>query len=272
MKRTTYILIGLLASGIIVIMAVCFTVLLTSERRSDTWNTLLGAEPIEKELSGVHTLRMIVNQEKKSKRVYLDGMVRILPCSDSQKEKITYPESPYLNVVQRNDTLFIELDLDAYKRNEEIAKNQTPYLRLVPPIRLNVNQLVAINTEMEGVELVVENMKADSLAISSRNQKVVLDSCQLRSLNAAGHGLRLHAKDSKIGNYYLNLDGVWEWTLENTQIDTEYLTGKGSHSNELKRGECRRMIWTPASEKAHLTVTVYDKADMLLDTVPRTGK
>ena len=48
------------------------------------------------------------------------------------------------------------------------------------------------------------------------------------------------------------MDGVWRWTFENTEVGTEYLSGSNQHSNDLQKGECKRVVWTPLTEDARL--------------------
>ena len=93
---------------------------------------------------------------------------------------------------------------------------------------------------------------------------VSLDSCQLRSLDIQGNVREFHAKDSKIENFYLNLDGVWRWTFANTEVGTEYLTGSSHHSNDLQKGECKRVVWTPLTEDACLQMNIEEKAEITI--------
>ena len=58
----------------------------------------------------------------------------------------------------------------------------------------------------------------------------------------------------------MNLDGVWKWTFENTEVGTEYLSGSDRHSNNLQKGECKRVVWTPLTGDARLQVNVREKA------------
>lgn len=67
-------------------------------------------------------------------------------------------------------------------------------------------------------------------------------------------------ENSIIENFYLNLDGVWKWTFENTEVGTEYLSGSDRHSNNLQKGECKRVVWTPLTGDARLQVNVREKA------------
>ena len=107
-------------------------------------------------------------------------------------------------------------------------------------------------------------MQTDSLFVRGNRYDMSLDSCRLRSLDIQGNGLSFHAKNSKIENFYLNLDGVWNWTFENTELGTEYLSGSNHHSNDLQKGECKRVVWTPLKKDARLQVNVREKAEITI--------
>lgn len=57
------------------------------------------------------------------------------------------------------------------------------------------------------------------------------------------------------------MDGVWRWTFENTEVGTEYLSGSNQHSNDLQKGECKRVVWTPLTEDARLQVNVRESGN-----------
>ena len=113
------------------------------------------------------------------------------------------------------------------------------------------------------MKLNLKGIETDSLVVRGR-YSVSLDSCQLRSLDIQGNVREFHAKDSKIENFYLNLDGVWRWTFANTEVGTEYLTGSSHHSNDLQKGECKRVVWTPLTEDACLQMNIAEKAEITI--------
>lgn len=267
MKRTTYILMGLIGSGLVVIIAVCFAMFMKGAKNIVLETGLLSSEMTKVDLSGVHVLKMDINlpEDVRAREKHLLGKLKITPCADTEQEQIIAPKSQYLNIVQRNDTLCLEFDLKAYEKHEGRVKDKWKSLYL-STMDLNIKKLTSITSEMNGVEIIIEKMSLDSLNICGKDQKVLIDSCQVRSLDVAGRNLSFHAKDSKIENYYLNLDNIWRWTFENTQVGTEYLTGSGMHTNQLRRGECRRVVWVPASKDAELNMVLHEPAEIILGT------
>ena len=64
----------------------------------------------------------------------------------------------------------------------------------------------------------------------------------------------------------MNLDGANDWRIDkNSKIGTEFLTGSGYHSNDLRKGECHRMVWTPQTKDAELKVTLHEKSVIDVD-------
>ena len=105
----------------------------------------------------------------------------------------------------------------------------------------------------------------DSLFVHVLHQEVLLDSCQFRSFSIDGEDLRFKAKDSKIENFYLNLNSTWNWKIESCEIGTEYLRGTKKHHNALQVGECNRVVWTPLDKDAQLQMTLREKAEIIVN-------
>ena len=74
-----------------------------------------------------------------------------------------------------------------------------------------------------------------------------------------------NAHQSIIPYLYLDLDGVRNWGVHECTIGTEHLTGSETyHRNELQKGECKKMIWTPKKEDAVLHVRMKEKGCLVL--------
>ena len=240
MKRTTYIFIGLLVSGLIVIVATIIFIFMSGKPYQED-GAFLGNEQVKMDLNGVHVIKVFTSQDgvSEARRVFISGEMKIgSTAASSGKELVSYPKGDYLNVTQKNDTLFMKLDL-------------------------NVNNIPEKYRD-RGLKLNLIGIETDSLFVRGNRYNISLDSCRLGSCDIQGNGLDFHAKDSKIENFYLNLDGVWRWTFENTEVGTEYLSGSNQHSNDLQKGECKRVVWTPLTEDARLQVNVREKAEITI--------
>ena len=211
MKRTAYIFIGLLVSGLIVIVATIIFIFMSGKPYQED-GAFLGNEQVKMDLNGVHVIKVDLN-------------VNNIP------EK--YRDRDYIFVSGFD-------------------------------VSLAVDSLTGIVTGEEGLKLNLIGIETDSLFVRGNRYNISLDSCRLGSCDIQGNGLDFHAKDSKIENFYLNLDGVWRWTFENTEVGTEYLSGSNQHSNDLQKGECKRVVWTPLTEDARLQVNVREKAEITI--------
>lgn len=265
MKRTTYILMGLLVSGLLVIVITIIVMSMPNQGRPSD-GIALGVERTELDIKGVHVIKMVVNQGKdqEKRKVFINhGKVAIVPSLTSGKNRISYPKSQNLNVSQKKDTLLVELDLNAHNVPSDVW-SADPFFVFGLDMQLSVDSLTTIMSTMEGVKFDLKEIQTDSLFVRIDRQEVFLDSCQFRSFDIAGAaGMSFQAKNSKIDNFYLDLDGVWRWSFENSVIGVEYLTGSGSNNaTNIQKGECDRVIWTPKSDDANLRITVREKAEL----------
>ena len=220
-----------------------------------------GDEQVTMDLNGVHVVKVFVSQDgvPEERHVFVKGEMKIGSISASAgKEQISYPKGKYLNVIQKNDTLFIKLDFSSKNISDKYHNRGFIYSTGFD-VKLAVDSLAGIITDTDGLKLNLKRIDTDSLFVRGR-YNVLLDSCQIHSLDIQGNILEFHARNSKIENFWLNLDGVWKWTFENTEVGTEYLSGSDRHSNDLQKGECKRVVWTPLTGDARLQVNVREKA------------
>lgn len=265
MKRTTYILIGLLVSGLLVIVAAIILMAWAGEKRKIS-DIFFENEQVQMDLNGVHVVNVFVSQANAAvtKRIIMDGEMEITSSSSaSGKEQISFPKGERVHVTQKNDTLSIELDFNAGSIPEKARDDDYIFANGLH-IQMALDSLTTIITYARGIKVNLRDIETDSLFIRSNHQGILLDSCRFRSFDLAGDAVSCHAKNSKIENYYLNLDGIRRWTFENTEVGTEYLTGSEHHSNDLQRGECRRVVWTPMNKEAQLQVTIREKSEIIL--------
>lgn len=263
MKRTTYILIGLLIAGLVVIMATIIAVSFSGEdNRADT--LMLDGEQVEMKMDGVHAVKIFVTQGEvvKPRHIMMSGKLTVTNPLEAGKELFSYPKNQHLKVNQKNDTLFVELDFNEYSIPDTFKhKDWIPVIGLDLHLAVDTT-FTSIVSEVEGVNLNLKSMRADSLSVRIDRQSVLLDSCQFRSFDVEGNRLNFKAMNSKIENFYLNLDDVRKWTFDNTEVGTQYLSGHGRQSNDLQKGECRRVVWTPLDKDARLQLNIREKAEI----------
>lgn len=262
MKRTTYILMGLFVSGLLAIVA--FFILMRMSEQPRKHNSLsVGGEPVEMNMNGIRFVKTVVCRPDTKVHIYMDGEVRLAPSAAVGERKVVYPKSEYLKVNRTNDTLLITFDFTAVDIPEDTHTWGYMSVNGVD-MQIYADSLVGLHCQAnDGLRLKLKNMELDSLSVSA-SEGVWLDSCRFRSL-AVERVTRFVAKNSRIANLRLNLDGINRWSVKNCEIDTEYLRGSGNRHNDLQVGECRRVVWTPTAEDARLQVTLHENAEVILN-------
>ena len=252
MKRTTYIFIGILASVLVILIAgVVYISFQKSDR--DSYILTFSDKLLQTEFPGVRAVKVYASD---TRHAWLEqACVNVVPSTDG-KTRLFSPESEYLKISQDADTLVICLDLTNYDLPEQKKKYLIPGLQ-AKGLQLT-NTIRGLRTNMNGI-------KTDSLATYIQSGEVRLDSCEIRALYVDGDGVTFNAHQSIIPYLYLDLDGVRNWGVHECTIGTEHLTGSETyHRNELQKGECKKMIWTPKKEDAVLHVTMKEKGCLVL--------
>lgn len=262
MKRTTYILIGILLSGfLIMIIGIILLPCFEKMHRSNT--ITFGGAQVSEQLPGFKTMILVYPcAETQDHLLSLGNCHLTVSPSGGDGNTFVCPEEfrKYLELEVVNDTLkmtfnYSEKDLPADKKKAEFV-----YFISTEPLLLNIAQDVqVINNQMQGLELRLEGLEQDSLSLYAL-ASVAVDSCRLGSF-AVSNAYGLYLNSGEIGNLHLDLDGVRDWNVntQNCHIDAEYLTGE-SNNVFLQKGECQRMYWTPKQENSELRVTLKEKS------------
>lgn len=267
MKRTTYILIGLLITGLGVIITTVVVVSFLGKDYEEA-NAYLGGEQQEMSLKGVQAIEMFVTQGEVTKPRYITilGDLLITSASAPDQAKISYSKNQYIKVSKKDDKLLVEFDFNEYNIPERF-KHKGWLSAIGVDMHLMIDTaMTEIVSRVDGLKLNLKDIKADSLSLEISKQDVRLDSCQFRSFKIQGKNrFGFHANDGEIENFYLNMDGVSNWTFQYTKIGTQYLSGSGHHTNDLQKGECRRVVWTPLKEDARLEMKIREKAEIIIE-------
>lgn len=263
MKSTTKILIGILISGIVVVLI--GSVLLYT-RDTPKEDLTFDGRLAQVNVAPFHVVNVFVNSggQLPKNNIILEGDLSIVPVSGIQNT-LSYPEDleRYLSVVTKNDTLNLIFNISSSTLPDKFGNKEWIFMK-VSEMKLTADSsLVAVSSGVRGLKLQLLNMKADSVALSADAYFMRVDSCDLRSFSV-NNVAELQLMHSRISNVYLDLDSVHGWSVTDCQIENEYLTGSGSHHNELQKGECRQMYWTPKSKDAQLRVTFNEEASVSL--------
>ncbi len=140
-----------------------------------------------------------------------------------------------LNKNQKN--LFINLVLAADEHLHEIGITEPYYAKLfaltLPKLKINV----------------IEN----SVSIENCNIKKLTYKCNKGSGNL---DIRKLTSDSLC----IDLDNIGNWSIQDSEIKLEQLTGSGHHSTNYSPSEAKRLEWIPKTSNARLNVNTDDNS------------
>lgn len=256
MKRTTYIMAGMLLAGLVVIAGCLFYM---SAHGTDVRNDSLNitGEMKTMKLSDYKIVQVSLKQDKsgEDRWIAVDQGEFIVQPADSLAGNITYPDGldKYMSVQNNGDTLNIVLNFSTDKLEEQF-RNRQWFSVNTGKIMLSIPSTVEdVMVKVNELTTVFKDISRDSLAFNIKNSAIV-ENCRFRSLNAKAGDLSLQS--GEVQDLYLNLDYVSRWSVkvDSFKIDTEHLSGSGKHHNQLQKGECRQVLWTPLTDGASLNI------------------
>lgn len=264
MKRTTYIMIGMLMAGVAAICGVVFYMSL-----GPTWEDSfmeIGGSRKTVQLPSCRVVKLeapVTWKQKRAgiveaERAYSFRQVPLTVTSgDSLKGSLSYAGDmdSFMSITAEGDTLsilfkFPEDRLEERFRDVKWLKLHSEEMVLALPAGV---QTVLVGTE--SMETTFKNLRCDTLLFCVEDLARV-EECHITSLSAQARTLRFHS--GEVRDLHLNLDEISDWrvNVDSFRIDTEHLSGCYRHSNSLQKGECRQVLWTPLTEDALLQVTM----------------
>lgn len=258
MKRTTYILIGALIIGFLVLIGGMLVVFSTGTSTSS--NVLLGGEEKMKELPSFRHIvisRPVMESDRYA--VYIENLSLAVTSATDERNTFSAPSDAFehLDVKVENDTLKIYFDYTLDKLPAGIAQRR--YAKIDPGVWTlkAASKIETVTCGIEGTNLGLKHLAQDSLAVFA-NCEIAVDSCRIASLNV----LKAYKADFRSGDIqclYLDLDKVGNWFVDTARcrIEEEHLTGTGN-SVHLQKGECRRLFWTPKNADSELSVKLSE--------------
>lgn len=262
MKRTTYIMMGVVVAGMVIILASMYYLASQSDPQRDTLAIEGNLKTVDLPACPVVKFNLDYSEATWA-AVFKDCSLQVAPSKKAQGG-MSYPEEweAYMNWDVKGDTLLITLNPSLNKVAEGsyryLKVQSDPILLFLPPATSTfINNLAGFNT-------VVSGMQCDTLSLSARSSTIQLKECFVRSLTAEGR--HLDFESGSVDNLYLDLDRTKGWNVntESFHIDTEYLTARGTCHNNLLKGECRQVVWLPKGEKAKLELTLHEPGRVLV--------
>lgn len=263
MKRTTYIIIGMLFAGAILVIGTLTSIFSTGITWEESFLDIKGERTSRQmpECRVVHMMWKVEAQDLGKRHVSFDQTTLKIGTTDSLTGSLTYSSelNNYMEWKTVGDTLQIYFSFPTDKLAPQYQKMKWLRVRS-EAIQMNIPQGVEeIISESYNMHTQFADLSRDSLAFKTQGTTIIND-CQIKSLSAKAPALFFQS--GQVDNLYLNLDLVREWTVDTDSfhIDTEHLSGSYEPNCYLQKNECRQVLWTPLSEKAELQIKLKEKA------------
>lgn len=263
MKRTTYIIIGMLFAGAILVIGTLTSIFSTGITWEESFLDIKGERTSKQmpECRVVHLMSKVEAKDLEERYVSFDQTTLKIGPTDSLTGSLTYTSelNNYMEWKTAGDTLQIYFSFPTDKLAPQYQKMKWLRVRS-EAIQMNIPQGVEeIISESNYMHTQFADLSCDSLAFSTLGTATI-DNCQIRSLSAKAPTLLFQS--GQVDNLYLNLDLIREWTVDTDSfhIGTEHISGSYESDCYLQKNECRQVIWTPLSEKAELNIKLKEKA------------
>ncbi len=269
MKRTTYIILGMLLAGLVAMSG--FLIYLYTNGTDGKGQFLdITGEQKTVVLPQCKVVKLEVDKPfvlgGKDRWVsFSDAPLQVSP-SDKASSSFTYASGleHYITKRSSGDTLTIAFDfsdgkLDMERRSMSWLGIRSKQMTLELPDHV---QLLMANLPEQKVT--VRGFERDSLSLMV-DREGIIENCRFGMLSVLGGKWRF--KSGGVENIHLALDYIDGWTVDTDSfhIDTEYLSGKGNRLGAvLQKGECRRVVWRPQSETASLKLQLKEAAEVRL--------
>ena len=270
MKKTTYILLGMVMTGFIIIavmagLAYCFSQPAASRHwvldKQQTTVALPSCSVFFLQPIHSHNDELLRGGRGRS-RIYLERSDLAIMPVDADTGSLTFPLElkPYLSVVTQGDTCMVCLDLpdEVYRKyrldQEGTLLAEFGHMELKLPAGV---QQVDLNWENLQSEL--HSWQCDSLSLQSLSS---VDLCRSHFEHLYLRQGRFTMDEVKVNHLWIDLDEVYDWKVqaESCEIGIEHLWGSQQHHCQIQRGECKEVRWNPVVEEASLTLSLQQSA------------
>ena len=273
MKRTTYIIFGMLLAGLVV---VCGSIFYASMQVTDWNNIFLDVKGEKKtvQLPECKVIQMVAIRNiittgegvKKGIRMPAFGELplKITPAEAGQGT-FTYASGmdEFMTMNSVGDTLRIVFDFPNDKLEKKYHDLYWLYLRSEEMTIALPDHVQFLQTSLEAQKMTVEGLTRDSLSLMVQDYATIND-CNFRALTVQNGAWLFNT--GKADNLYLHLNGIRSWNVNASSfhVDTEYLYAHGNQKCTLEKGECRQVLWMPQSEGASLDIKLKEAATVVV--------
>lgn len=254
MKRTTYILIAMLVAGLLLTGTFAYFLTCGEKPASSTEIGTLSSMKSEP-LPAFKRVVFTTEDEKMSPVVVPIGM----GPADSTGSSISYVSElePYMKLDLSEDST---LNIHFCFPKDRFPENQWHSflsMRLLLP-----KEADAVYNHTPYVTTFVKGLERDAFSVSTQN-RIELSECKFGTLSASGGSL--HFKSGSAGHLHIDLDATNEWYIhsDSFHVDTEHLTGSGTHYCRWVKNESRSLKWYPKTEGAKLNIELREAAEIV---------
>lgn len=277
MKRTTYIIFGMLLAGLVVICGGVFYGSMNTMKWEDTVLNVDG-EIKTVQLPECKVVKLVMNREL-IERNEPEGRINVLKIislndvhltinpTSAAAGSFTYASDmdKYMTMNTVGDTLRIVFD---FWGNEELTKKmKNMYYLNIHSAEMTLSlpadvQNVASNLDCN--KTVLKDFDRDALSFDITG-RVEVENCRINALYAYNGNINFRSGEVKDLHLYLDFIKKWSANAETFHIDTEYLYATYNKKCTLEKGESRQVVWKPLSEKASLNIELKEAARVVVE-------
>ena len=275
MKRTTYIIFGMLLAGLVVM---CGGIFYTSTLFTG-WDDIfmdINGEQKTVQLPECKVVQMVVNKDyailADDEDMQEVGSVNfynapLTVCSaDSASGTFTYASDmdEYMTIKPVGDTLYIVFSFpkDKFEKNQRdmrwINARSAEMILALP------STVQRVTSDLDDQQITFKGITCDTLSFAV-DSRAIVENCQFGALHVINGNLNLNS--GKADNLHLYLDRIRSWNVNASSfhVDTEYLYASGNPRCTLEKGECRQVVWMPQSDGASLNIELKQAARVVVE-------
>ncbi len=282
MKRTSYIILGVLLGGLLLMSGI---ILYMSKHGADMENNQLYFTGARKTLplpeckvlrlerpTEVYTTYKGVEQTKDVSFAEVPLEVRPADPHASGSFSLAADLEPFMTIKSSGDTVTISFTFPREKLDEAFADAR--WLNLISEVGMELalsSGVQSVISEAYDQKTTFTGFERDSLSLSFENvfAPVAIEESNFRSLHIQS-GRRFLFNSGSIQHLHLCLDEVdyWNVNTDSCRIDTEYLSGSRNLQCTLQQNECKQVFWKPLAENITLNVALSSEAKIELVNRP----
>ncbi|ADV43123.1 hypothetical protein [Bacteroides helcogenes] len=273
MKRTSYIIFGMLLAGLLV-MGGTIVYLSSHGRSCEDFCMRIDGEQKVVTLPECKVIEMCADN-----RTLSTGRVHTIICgvqfsqvplsitpSDSSQGTFSYAAGmeKYMTMKLAGDTLRVTFAFPDEKLEERYHQETNLQIRSSGMSLSLPESIKQVSLAIYSMETTVRGFRTDSMSFKSQSV-VRIEDCEFASL--ASQAWNLYFDSGTVSDLYLDLDNInsWKVNADSFHIDTEHLTASRRVSCFVQKGECRQVLWTPKSADASLQMEVKQAAKVEID-------